>query len=359
MKKKSNCIACFLCIIIEFFVFLSFDYIDNCGKFIFSSLLAILSLVGIGLLFLSACSLLYYYFSDDTIKDLGTLLKKIGQDITHIFSWLFSVNGFLFIILCAIVALVCFFICRFWGICGCNSGNNNSELDLTALTLTIALAAIIPAIITKIVNKSEIESITNEKINERFEQFNATLFAIRKDKAHEGRMSASLLYEFANLQEKTATSPEDYKLAIKNAAWSIGWASTAIGNYLNIKNEYKKSLEFINELFDIYIIPCKNLIQPIIPKINLTNEEKNEYFKQRDLRSIIIMHALIKHYGYPTGYETVITNLEQFFMENNPNINLSNIDCQIFGMNDEFNKRIKKIGDDIIIELKTIKSRYS
>lgn len=335
-----------LCIVIDVINYININISIDDNHFIYKFILTKEHKLAaeIALPFFALICLLKYYFrygqKDKTNNKVKKQLHKVGNEITRIFFWIFSVNGFLFIILCTIVILLIFFIYSFSDI-----EEAKGKLELTALTLTISLAAIIPAVITKVMNKSEIESITEEKLTEKLERFNANLHAIKKDKAHEGRMSASLLYEFAKQQEKN----EDYRFAIKNAAWSIGWASTAVGNYLNIKNEYKKSLEYVNELLEKYIKDSYDLILRCEKKLG--NNIDKELLRTRDLRSIIIMHSLTRLYGYPDGHETLIIKLEELFIKYNPKIGLSSIDCQIFGMDDEFNKKLKKIADDIITSL--------
>ena len=339
MENKSNCIArCLLCITTGIITFMGFIYFIRKISPSYQSndywgLLFTLSIVGFIFLAVSVCSLINYYFRKDATRKFDTIWDKIGSDITHIFSWFFSVNGFLFIILCSIVALVCFFICRFWGICGCNFGNNNSELNLTALTLTISLAAIIPTIITKIIAQKEIESVVDDKLDKKTRIYKNTikknLETALKNTAHSSRMTANILSLIADQQKRDAdTLTTDanakellYEKALENYFWAIGWGAKAIAQYFLIFEVYPEGITTFSAEIIVLLDELKKEISGEKEFENLVNKN----VRRRDLKSVIQAHAFIKTHknvtfkhkkdGHPINVEGILLDLELLLMK--------------------------------------------
>ena len=312
----------------------------------------------------------FYYYQEKIIKPHRDLFYKVGYDITHLFSWLFSANGLLFLITCTIILLIIFVIIK-----GKDLGTGESQF--IALTLSITLATIIPSFISKILAKGEIESIIDEKLNKTLDKFNTSLSNIRRDKAHASRMSAVLLCQMA-LQQKNAADkePDDeiieglYQNAIKNAAWSIGWASEAIIQYLLIQETYSNAIERSEELLREYIYESKKCIESCRELLRRGGKQI-EFVRFRDLKSLLTMHAIITYYGELKRIKSkedekiiIIDNVEDFLkgieviffqiIDNNEEPVAH--DCGITGMRPKFNKEIEKIAEDIIQAAKNEKN---
>lgn len=359
MEKKTNCIECFLYIITGIIALIGLIYLIGNTSYLCTNkyvlwLLITISLVGfIIFLTFSVWSLIHFYFREDGTKRNESTWDKIGGDIARIFSWLFSVNGFLFIILCAIVALIIFFICRFSGCC---CGDVKNELELTALTLTISLAAIIPTIITKIVAEKEID----KKIDERHKIYETSLtnhmHIILKETAHSSRMFAVLLYQMASLQKKSG----DFEDALKKTFWSIGWGSKAITQYLIIKDGYSNALELSNELLNEHLLESIKEIESCESEIIKTNpnweeEKKNKnLLRRRDLKSVFQAHALMKKYNVLDNVDNDLDNLEVLLsgylkIGDFPNAK----ECKIKEKDDDFNEELEEKADNIIKKIKS------
>lgn len=370
MENKSNCIArCLLCITTGIITFMGFIYfiwkISPCYQSNdYWGLLFTLSIVGFILLTVSVCSLIYYYFRKDATRKFDTILDKIGSDITHIFSWLFSVNGFLFIILCAIVALVCFFICRFWNICGCCSGNNIQELQLTALTLTISLAAIIPTIITKIIAQKEIESVVDKKLDQKRRTDKKTikknLETAHKNTAHSSRMNANILFQIADQQKRDADTLTDtnakellYEKALENYFWAIGWGAKAIAQYFFIIESYPEGIT----TFCTEIIEFLDVLKKKISGEEEFEKLKNKNVRRRDLKSVIQAHAFIRIHedvafkrkkdGHPINVERMLKDVELLLMKFGASVPNAE-ECKMKELNDRDNEELVEEARKII-----------
>jgi len=309
---------------------------------------------------LAIYKLAQYYFMEGTSKENKVTHDRIGYDLTRLLSWLFSANGLLSLITCAIVSLIIFVIVK-------GVGTGGAESQLVAITLSVSLATIIPSFISKILAKGEIESIIDEKINKALDNFNTSLYNIRRDKAHASRMSAVLLYQMASQQKETALKEnygkeEHFTNAIKNAAWSIGWASDAIIQYLLIKEKYDNAIKRSEELITDYITKSYECIKSC--RDNSTNPNL-KIVRLRDLTSLLTMHALIRYYHVfrnikndNKDIETILTDIEAVFYDILEfNEEPAAHDCGITGMNSEFNNEIRSIAEDIILAAKLNKDK--
>ena len=289
-------------------------------------------------LFVLIIDIIYFYFNKDkAILRRGDISYRIGYDITRLFSWFFSVDGLLLVLVGTVVAIIVTLICNF---CSLKDGD---RLSLTAFTLNISLAALIPSLISRIVAKNHLDKIIEEKLETELNNFKTSLSGIRRDKAHASRMSAVLLYQ--NAKEIT-TQAED---STKNAIWSIGWASDAITQYLLIKDDYNHAKERIIEC-TIYIYNSYSLI----------DESSSVEIKYRDCISVLTMFALLKHFCWVYDIETSldeqlkkgkeIKDIVAYFYNNRENkeSKISGWFCRITGMNDEFNRNLESEAENII-----------
>ena len=294
-------------------------------------------------LFLGGISILSYYFRKEAMKKYNSIFEKLGSDITHLFIWLFSVEGLLFVLVGVVVSFMVIFICNF-------SNIGEGKLQLTAFTLNLALCTLIPTLISRIVAKSHLNEIIEKKLETELNSFKTSLYNIRRDKGHSCRMSAVLLYQ-------NAKKEDDISNDISNAIWSIGWASEAITQYLLIKDDYNNAKERVKEcmtnIFKSYEIICSEEA-----KVQ-DNDKVNINILHRDLISVLTMFTLLKHYCLAEDIErsaqkeakstTTIDGIAKFFYDHRENLTkISGYSCRITGMKGDFNRKIETEADSII-----------
>lgn len=369
MERKTNWIGCLLYIItvgitlVGLLYFIS-DFLSPYENDKYFGIYISLSIVGFLLLAFILISLIHYYFRDDAKKWNESTLDKVGHDITRLLSWPFSVNGFLFIILCAIVALVIFFICRSSGCC---CGDTINELELTAITITITLAGIIPTIITKILAKNEIDSIIDKRLEKHITNIKRNHDTTLKETAHSSRMFSTVLYQMAEqLKQEADTSKDDerkkdlYKQALKKIVWSIGWGTKAISQYLLIKDTYPQGItKFSKEILTDYIFESQEFIKYCDQKLKDLDIEERP-IRPSDLKSIFQVHALIKIHGIFKGdielkdktKVDVKNMLEEFEKLLIGIVGLDNIpkaqECKMTELDDEDNEKLVEKAQGII-----------
>lgn len=205
-------------------------------------------------------------------KGDGSVFSQIGQDVSNLVIKLFSVNGLFVLLVGAVITGVVYIIL--------NSDNppSGDQLQWLSLTLTLTLAALIPTLITQTVLKNRINNIVEEKMSDELKKFKLFSTTIRKDKGHSSRIAANLIEQIADQKNN-----EEFI----NAAWSIGWASDAITDYLIIRKDYPKALDFCAEcLATIYEAAIEHLLLP--------TEDKPTKYKLRDFKSIVTMHSLVR-----------------------------------------------------------------
>ncbi len=281
------------------------------------------------LFLISLICLVFNYLRKDAVDKHKTLFGKVGYDITHVFSWIFSANGLLFLIGGVTISFVVFIMTK-WN--NLTTGGGSDKVQLTAFTLTISLSALIPSLIAKIVAKNQLNDIIDDKLEKELDKFKTSLYNIRKDKGHSCRMSAALLLQNAEIlkgEEK-----------IKNATWSIGWASEAIIQYLLIKDKYPHALKRIEECGK-YIYRANNILSTS-PRISSI---KSEY-----MISILTMYALNKLFcfGDTIGNANINQIAKDFYNYRDKNKDFTSSSCRITGMGDEFNKKLESEVDTII-----------
>ena len=313
------------------------------------------------LLVCALISLFFYYVSKKTkgwekcTKEYQTF--KIGEDISNILSWFFSANGLLFIIAITIVSLIIFIMCNSAIL---TKGDGKGELQLMAITITISLSAIIPAVISKILARGEIVSIIEEKLKLELKEYDISLYNLRRDKAHASRMSAVFLFQLASQQKELALGKRkksininNLQLALKNATWSVGWASVAVSQYILVKDQEPEADTLCKELMSEYFSKYEDFITDCLPpKVEKTLNTDKEIFRSRDFISLVIMHALINHFRYLKGNEETILKLEKLFVKENPDNKHIEIDCGVLGLGKESKEELTKLTKRIIWRLR-------
>lgn len=280
MSKKDNLKRMILlgtclfigCLIIALRFFILKPFFDDflSGKFLTDTAFIIATI-----LFLF---LIWYYV--DTYWSKGvSIFHQAGKDVSHILVWLFSVNGLFVLLISAVIALVVFIIR-----CG-NIPGNDMQLQLISVTLTITLSALIPTMISRIVTKNQLNEIIEQKLETELEKYKTSLYSIRKDKGHASRMSAVLLEQMSDLNGDEAK----IQTCQNNAAWSIGWASDAIIQYVLIRDVYSNAIK--------NSAACLNIIYKSAHHIQKDNGLIKSEIKPRDLKSLITMHSLILKSG--------------------------------------------------------------
>lgn len=315
---------------------------------------------------------------------LRRIPTQIGLDLGSVFSWLFSVNG-LFVLLVGSVITVVIYIIKKSG-----SNNNYNDLQLLTITLTVTLSALIPTMISRIVTKNQLNDIIEQKLDTELIKYKTTLINIRRDKGHSSRMSAVLLEQMAGSK---ASDDQFHQICQDNAAWSIGWASEAIIQYMLIRDVYNNALK--NSAACINVI---NKAANHITKISVTSgtSETSEIPKTaekivsninlRDLKSVLTMHSLIDKCGLIESLEKEATEQrkqekvefnnskgglieykkydlklielltiieDEFyscFLEKKQDINFSNF-CTITGMTEDFNDDLNRYAERIINQM--------
>ena len=325
MEKKKMFIECPLYIITAIIIFTGgFYLITNFMQEKKESwfLPVIVTIVGI-VIILSAWSLIHYhYFRKGAIKNHQNEYEKFGYDITRLLSWFFSVDALFVYLVAAIVTLIAYVILN----------EKTVGTELTGLTLTVSLSALIPFLISRIVAKSQLEEIIETKLENELNRFKTSLYNIRKDKGHSSRMSAALL-----LQNAVKSKSKEEKN--KNAIWSIGWASEATIQYLLIKEQYSHAIDRIKE--------CGDYIYDAFSILSLSEKDT---IKSENIISVLTMYALHKHFclGDIINKADIKQIARQLYLHRDKTYDISGSSCRITGMDDEFNRTLESEADEII-----------
>lgn len=196
-----------------------------------------------------------------------SIFKILTHCVIHFGVKLFSVNGLMAILVLSAIGLV--FYCIF-------KTNDTLDTEITILTISFTLAAVVPYIIGSSIAKNEIDKIVEKKFASRFSEvearYNTSIFSLRKNNAHSRRIIANLLKDSAGNNQK-------------NNEWAIGWAAEAIIAYIQISDQYNDSLKYIAECEETICNICKNA------KNNTKPSDKNVEIYKRSLRSLLTMHA--------------------------------------------------------------------
>lgn len=210
----------------------------------------------------------------------------------------------------------------------CINLGEKGNVELTTLTISFTLAAIIPYIIGRTIAKNEVDNIVELKFNKRFESvaesYNTSINSLRRSNAHYRRIAASLLS----------------KQKDKDCEWAIGWAAEAILSYLLINETYPKGKE--------YAIECAKTIRESFETVNNNDIESNtdKDIHERTLRSVLTMHAyrsIRRLNGFGGIGDTELTNIERKLWEFHTNkaVDIKTIkeklvsECKVSDLNDE------------------------
>ena len=209
----------------------------------------------------------------------------------------------------------------------CINLGDKGNVELTTLTISFTLAAIIPYIIGRTIAKNEVDNIVELKFNKRFESvaesYNTSINSLRRSNAHYRRIAASLLS----------------KQKEKDCEWAIGWAAEAILSYLLINETYPKGKEYAAE--------CADTIRTSfdwIEKNDRSNADKDIH--ERTLRSVLTMHAyrsIRRLNGFGGIEDTELTKIEsklwEFHTNNRVDIKKKKkklvSECKVSDLNDE------------------------
>lgn len=249
--------------------------------------------------------------------------------------WLVTVDGIFALLTAAIVAALAKVT-----ICG-----DSGKFELQTIAIIVAISALIPSMISKIIAKNQIKEIVDEKFEKELSKFNASLLDIRREKGHSSRMSATLLNQMAGV----STSDKE---KLQNAAWSIGWASDAIIQYLLVMPHYSNALKRCSECIDI-IQRDYDIISG--DKKSFTDDIK---LHARDLVRLVIMHSLLELLGHNDikGIEysvvdvpDLLQDIEVIFSQHiEGGATISSNRCTITGKPEDFNKEIQEKAKTII-----------
>lgn len=298
---------------------------------------------------------------------------QIGLDLGRFISWLFSVNGLFLLLVGAVISVVAFIIKQ----SGSTGNNNEYELQLLSITLTVTLSTLIPTMISRIVTKNQLNDIIDQKLDTELLKYKTSLNNIRRDKGHASRMSAVLLEQMA---DSTGRDAEHIQTCQDNAAWAIGWASDAIIQYVLIRDVYTNALK--------NSAACINIIYKAAKHIKTEQDKIKSNIKLGDLKSLVTMHSLIEQCGlienlqkesleqrsqeqdefsdsedcllpYQKDFQLIdaIQNIEKAFYsrlkeQSGKSINFSNF-CTITGMSAEFNEVLNRYAERVIMQMQS------
>ncbi len=311
-------------------------------------------------------ALLIYYFNEFQSKKKG-IFEQIGYDISNLIAWIFSVNGLFALLVCTVIVLVGYMITQAKDL---SHSGSSDVLQLLTVTLTVALSTLIPTLVSRMVSRNQVHELVEKKVDGEVEKYKTSLNEIRKDKGHSCRMSATMLEQLAhsNINKLDTTY---------YAAWSIGWAASAIIQYLLILPHYENARK--NSAY------CLNVINKAGNDIK-TDATANVKFS--DFQSFLTMHALMTHYnlilplqseaiamrsddsfesskGGVVQWEKQVAAFDDIFiaieswlynhLEENDKRAVRPGFCQITGMQKEFNDQLDKYVIDIIEKLNDTK----
>lgn len=209
----------------------------------------------------------YYFwrfvFSTKSISLIWGFFTKIISWLTNKIADILMSIAFLSVILLA-------FVCVKYYV-----NIENESIDLAILTVSFALAAIIPYIVGNSIARNEVAKIVDKKFEDLEKEYSISLFSLTKQNAHTKRMSANLLKCTDDLNKQK---------------WAAGWAAEALISYCRISKKYDG---------EKYIIECIDIIKDLSPDNQSCSQEKSsiENINERTLRSLLTMHAytLLKH----------------------------------------------------------------
>ena len=329
--------------------------------------------ISLVILVLVIFSLLYYIDRWRKAPIKRNIFVEFGYHANRLIAWLFSVNGLFIILVFAVLWLVYFMVTNASAL---SNDGGNSVLQLLTVTLTVALSTLIPTLVSRMTSRNQLQEIVDQKIESEIQKYKTSLNEIRKDKGHSCRMSATLLEQWAHSYKESNQTI----IATEYAAWSIGWASNAITQYLLIQQQYENARK--NSAF------CLNII--IKAANDISEEAQNVNVKFSDFQSLITMHALVNYYNLLSllqseankmrekdtlssnangnvigeasekNLDATIKELETWFLKHLNPADKASIRvgfCKITGMSKEFNDELDPYISEIIGQYNTSKKQ--
>lgn len=231
------------------------------------------------LLFIIAVPALLYYHNiiKKEIEKEQSNEKPLLKICYNVAVKVFSLNGLISTLFISALALVFYTI-----------SIEDFDANLTILTISFTLAAIVPYIIGRSIANNEVERIVEEKFKEKFDvlaaEYSTSLFSLRKNNAHTRRIAANLLKRQGDDEDKE---------------WAIGWAAEAIIGYALIHPKYDKSIKYADECIEIFRPNSNKMLMDFEPGSLpiLSNNDKKD-IHERTLKSILSMHAITDIYDF-------------------------------------------------------------
>lgn len=195
-----------------------------------------------------------------------------------------SNNSFLAILDCAILLLLGALIALVVGVISKTIDIQSEETSaFTIMSFTLALAGLIPYLISRTIAKSEIDKIVDEKVGALFNQKikeledrnNTSLYNLTKQSGHSARIIAKFLKD----------SRKD-----KDRLWAVGWASQSLIRYMQIN--YTPESRFYKDCLDIIVFCIEKTKTTLNTKASKDIEEQ----KQRTNIDLLDMF-LLYHYS--------------------------------------------------------------
>lgn len=186
-----------------------------------------------------------------------------------------SNNSFLAILDCAILLLLGALIALVVGVISKTIDIQSEETSaFTIMSFTLALAGLIPYLISRTIAKSEIDKIVDEKVGALFNQKikeledrnNTSLYNLTKQSGHSARIIAKILM--------TPTGKGD-------KPWAVGWASQSLIRYMQIN--YKPESEFYSD--------CTKIIADCLPSPDEQTEDDDKWTRANiDLLDMFLLY---------------------------------------------------------------------
>ncbi len=190
-----------------------------------------------------------------------------------------SNNSFLAILDCAILLLLGALIALVVGVISKTIDIQSEETSaFTIMSFTLALAGLIPYLISRTIAKSEIDKIVDEKVGALFNQKikeledrnNTSLYNLTKQSGHSARIIAKFL--------KDSPKKEEHP-------WAIGWASQSLIRYMQIN--YTPESRFYTDCLNIIVFCIKERDTEMVNEPTADNglDSNNDSIKEQKQRT--------------------------------------------------------------------------
>lgn len=203
-----------------------------------------------------------------------------------------SNNSFLAILDCAILLLLGALIALVVGVISKTIDIQSEETSaFTIMSFTLALAGLIPYLISRTIAKSEIDKIVDEKVGALFNQKikeledrnNTSLYNLTKQSGHSARIIAKFL--------KDSPKKEEHP-------WAIGWASQSLIRYMQIN--YTPESRFYTDCLNIIVFCIKERDTEMVNEPTADNglDSNNDSIKEQEQRTNIDLLDMFLLYHY-------------------------------------------------------------